>query len=232
MRNLLYLLSAFLALPLMASAQSVTLPAEIKGGVGAWVIVAPEKVDGGAPKWRLDPGLQEVRLDLLLPPEVLGKLKGKVVTAQAPGRYKIESWNAKGDVASEIAICWVVIQGSGPEPPKPPPPEPVPPDPMPVPKTDALSIVAVWESADSTPAVAAVMKNLAFWKSLEPLNVKWFQFDQNQKIVKDNGYMAHAPASGVPFLLYMAKDGKVLRSEALPDSTAKIRQTVKELTGK
>jgi hypothetical protein len=112
----------------LVTAQSITLPSEVKGSRGAWIIIAPEKVDGGKPKWRLDPGLQEVRLDLLLPPEVLAQLRGKVVTASENGRYRVEAWNAKADVASEIATCWVIVNG-GPTPPPPPPPPP-PSDPL------------------------------------------------------------------------------------------------------
>ena len=130
-----------LAISLPAWGQSVTLPAEVRGAPGSWIIIAPEKVDGGAVKWRIDPGLQEVRLDLLLPPEMLVKLKGKVVTG-LPGRYKVEAWNAKGDVASDIATCWVTITGSvppGPGPgPLPPPPIPDPPKPDP-PKPDPVT---------------------------------------------------------------------------------------------
>ena len=125
MRRLLAVLCV-LMLPLAAFGQSVTLPAEIKGAVGAWIIVAPTKIDGGTPRWRIDDGLQEVRLDLLLPPEMLKQLKGKVVTSNVPGKYRIECWNAKGDAASEIATCWVTIGTPGPTPPTPdPPPAPV-----------------------------------------------------------------------------------------------------------
>jgi len=125
------ILLSWLALPL--SAQSVTLPSEVKGSPGSWIIVAPEKIDGGKVRWRVDPALQDVRLDLLFPPDVIDKLRGKVVTSSKPGRYRIEAWNAKGDVASDIAVCWVVVDG-GPVPPPPPPPiPPVPPDPDPKP---------------------------------------------------------------------------------------------------
>jgi hypothetical protein len=114
-----------------ALGQSVTLPPEVKGGVGAWIIIAPEKIDGGKPRWRIDPGLQEVRLDLLLPPEQIAMLRGKVVTANKAGRFKIEAWNAKADAASDISTCWVVIGE-----PVPVPPDPKPPNPNPEPSAD------------------------------------------------------------------------------------------------
>lgn len=133
----------------VAWGQEVKLPAEIKGAPGSWIIVAPEKIDGGEPRWRIDPGLQEVRLDLLLPPDMLSKLKGKVVTG-ATGRYKVESWNAKGDKASDISTCWVVIGDAPPVPPgplPPIPPTPVPPvPPTPVP-TKSFRVIFIMETA-------------------------------------------------------------------------------------
>jgi hypothetical protein len=144
----------------IAKGQEVTLPAEIRGSPGAWLIVAPESVIGGKPRWRIDPGLQEVRLDLLLPPEQIAQLRGKVLTSTVAGRYKIEAWNALGDVASEIATCIVVI---GNAPPVPIPPIPVPPDPTPTPPpvvSGARGIAIIRETADTTPAVARLVTAL------------------------------------------------------------------------
>lgn len=126
MKRLASLLLLF-ALAMPAFGQSVTLPSEIKGAVGAWIIIAPEKIDGGEPKYRIDAGLQEVRLDLLLPADMLVKLKGKVVTANVPGIYKVESWNAKADVASLISTCMVIVGTPQPLPPNNPPPAIIPP---------------------------------------------------------------------------------------------------------
>lgn len=137
-----------LSLPSLAYGQSVTLPIEVKGAVGAWIIIAPEKIDGGTPKWRIDPGLQEVRLDLLLPPEMLKQLKGKVVTANQAGKYKIECWNAKADQASDIATCWIVIGN----------PTPVPPGPGPGPIPVDDPIVKAWLLETATDKKDAIIK--------------------------------------------------------------------------
>src|SRR5262245_12215830 len=86
-------LPAAAALLLLASAvggQEVKLPAELVGAPGAWVIVAPQIVSGGKPKWRWDPQLQEVRLDALFPPEMASQATGKVFTSTKPGRYFVE----------------------------------------------------------------------------------------------------------------------------------------------
>lgn len=122
--------AVFLAISGVANGQSVTLPDVVTGVPGQWIVLAPTKVDGGPVKWRFDAALQEVNLGQLLPDEMVSKLKGKVVTTTQAGRYKYECWTAKGDVASDIAVGWVVILG--PSPPVPPPP-PLPPDPKPVP---------------------------------------------------------------------------------------------------
>lgn len=156
------LASLFLCLftsPLFA--QSVTLPAEIKGAPGSWIIVAPDAVDGGVVKWRIDPGLQEVKLDKLLPPETAALLKGKVVTGPA-GVYKLEAWNAKGDVASDISICWIRI-GDGSNPTPGPGPGPTP-EPKPAPTK--ITAVILEESAARTPAIASIIASTSLRKAL------------------------------------------------------------------
>lgn len=130
-----------LATALPTWAQSVTLPETITGIPGQWIVIAPLKVDGGAVKYRFDPALQEVNLGQLLPDEMVGKLKGKVVTTAAPGRYKYEAWNAKDNVASDISVGWIVILG--PTPPVPPIPVPPIPDPKPIPPPPTPSPIPV-----------------------------------------------------------------------------------------
>lgn len=144
--------ACLLALPSISTAQSVKLPDTITGIPGQWIVVAPTAVDGGKPNWRIDPLLQEVNLGALLPDEYVSKLKGKVVSAKAPGQYKVESWNAKGDVASDIAVTWVIIVGEIKPDPKPVDPKPI--DPKPEPISDApiplpgLRLMIVYETAD------------------------------------------------------------------------------------
>lgn len=122
---LLALLAFAMATPSLL-AQKVTLPSKLECEAREWLIV-PAEVDGGVPKWELSPGLQEVRLDLVFPPEALKSMKGKVVKASAPGTYTVRAWNAKGDVASDIAVCTIVVGGTPPAPPTPPvPPAPGP----------------------------------------------------------------------------------------------------------
>lgn len=114
---------------------------------------------------------------------------------------------------------------------QPPAPDPKP-DPKPLPVVDKLNIVVVWESADSTSPVAGVMKDLAFWRSLEKVGVDWFQFDQHQPIVAAKGYKPYVDQHGLPAVVYLDKNGRVLKSSRLPATKEEIRKVVTELMGK
>ncbi len=119
--------------------QGVKLPKEVTGQPGAWVVIVPESKDGGKVKWRAGPGLTLVPIDKLFPNQ---EAAGIVVMGPA-GRYEVWAWNAKGDVASELATTAVVIGQPGPIPPPvppgPDPPPPVPPGPVPPDPNDPLA---------------------------------------------------------------------------------------------
>lgn len=132
-----------LALPLWG--QSIKLPAEAKGEPGAFVKI-PADTDGKEVRWYSpDKGLQ------VFPVELLKDSKTAVVTANAPGRYRLIAWTAKGDVPSDPAICVVVIGDAppdpGPNPPKPPDPPVPPPDPSPI---SGKRVLIVYETADAS----------------------------------------------------------------------------------
>lgn len=101
-----------------APAQSVKLPAEVRGQPAAFVVVRAE-TDCAELRWvPMDPGLS------LLPPELLKDSRSAVVMAPA-GRYRLLGYGAKGDRASEPAVCIILIgdappPGPGPAPPSPP----------------------------------------------------------------------------------------------------------------
>jgi hypothetical protein len=114
-----------------------------------------------------------------------------------------------------------------------------PPEPKPGPSVidPPLDVVVIWESADSSPVIAKVLKDLYFWKSLEPIGVRWFQYDKDstvgsQKVVDMYGYRTYMEKTGLPCIMYMDKSGHVLRADKLPESTDKIRSVVKEYLGK
>lgn len=122
--------------------QTVKLPAEVKAEPGAFVKVPAELPDGGKEvRWYSpDKGLQ------VFPVELLKDSKTAVVIANAPGRYRLVAWTAKGDVPSDPAVC-VVIVGDVPPVPPDPGPGPKPPDPQPA---SVKRVLIVFESAEAS----------------------------------------------------------------------------------
>jgi hypothetical protein len=135
----------------LAWGQSIRLPETVVGKPGAWIVV-PAEADGGPVRWYLpDAGLVEVPLGSLFGEDWAKQAKGRVFTAEAPGRYRVVAYCAKGDSASPVAVCTVVVGES--------PPPPVPPNPTPIPG-DGLRVVIVYESAELSklpPAQATVL---------------------------------------------------------------------------
>lgn len=118
------ILSVFLLLlsAVTALAQQVSLPVELKGAVGSFIVVTAQ-TDETVVKWySVDPNLN------LFPPQLLRDSKIAVVTALVPGRYRLLAVSAKGDTPSDFAACTVVI-GDAPLPPTPVPPSPPGPTP-------------------------------------------------------------------------------------------------------
>ncbi len=217
MKRFVSLLALF-ALALPCWGQSVKLPETITGVPGQWIVVAPLAVEGGAVKYRFDPALQEVNLGQLLPDEMVGKLKGKVVTTSAPGRYKYEAWNAKGDIASDIAVGWIVILGPQPQPPLPPAPlpdpkpKPVPPPPSPAPIPVAgFRVAIVFEQNGPTAVLSKTQFNELYGAEVAAY--------LNQKCVKD--------ASGQPEWRIWNKDTPLANASKLwQDAMARPRDNL------
>lgn len=227
--------------PRLVLGQSVTLPAEVRGAPGAWIIVAPEAVDGGQPKWQVDPALQEVRLDLLLPPETIASLRGKVLTGNVPGRYRVLAWNAKGDVASDLAECWVVIVDPNPPPPDPPkPPDPTPGPTPPVP-AGARAVLILHESAETTPQVARLLTQLRTGQHAEYLRSR----GHSLSILDDDAvgfdgrpspaveaWRSHFAGLTLPaVLIYDPDRSAIIAKQALPATSAELIELVKRNGG-
>jgi hypothetical protein len=150
MKQFLYVFAALFLHYSALFGQSVTLPAEVKGARGAWIIVAPSKVDGGIPKWQYDPALQEVDLSSLFPAELTKSMRGKVFTSQVDGKFWVRAWNAKGDVPSDMATCWLIVGTPTPIPPGPEPPAPPGPSPIPL---AGNRVFIVYETSMALPAM-------------------------------------------------------------------------------
>jgi hypothetical protein len=134
----------------------VTLPAEVKTAKGSWAIIVPTKVDGGQVKWRLGPKLTLVDLSALFPNV---KAAGIVVMSSEDVTSYVEAWNAKGDVASDIVKCKVVI-GTGGDPDVPPTPTPVD-DELTKSIKDAFSKETSTDKATQVKTLAAIYKAAA-----------------------------------------------------------------------
>lgn len=108
---------------LLAFSQNISMPAEIRGDVGAFIPVRA-KTDGKVVRYvPLDPGLN------VFPSSLLSDQTATVVSSARPGRYRLLAYTSIADVPSDPAIGTVVVGDPvGPI---------IPPDPDPVP--DALS---------------------------------------------------------------------------------------------
>ena len=125
----------------------------------------------------------------------------------------------------------LVVTGIGPR----PPPKPIPPDPSPLPpepiKSSLLTAIVVEDALQRTPATAAIIADLGFWKSIEG------QVD-NLHVVPSIAPLAAqykiqlTEAKGVlPLLILMdAKSKKVLYSGALPADKVAVAALVNKFT--
>ena len=113
-----------LVLEVAAWAQSVKLPAEVKGEPSTFIRVTAN-TDCKELRWfSPDPGLA------VFPVDLLKNSLTAVVTSARPGRYRLYAYGAKGDVPGEIVVCIVII-GDAPLPiPPGPDPGPLPSDPL------------------------------------------------------------------------------------------------------
>jgi len=185
-----------------AWSQLVVLPTQVKGDVGSWIHIKPIKVDGGIPKWRIDNELDEVLPETFLPPEVAKLFIGKLVRGPV-GKFKVESWNAKGDVAGDIVVCWVVIGGAS--------PTPAPPIPAPPRANSAKHLSFVGKPID----IVKVANDIELRAYLKLHNVSVHIIQDNDPIVLTGSFKQLIQDTGMPSVVIQGIDGKVLASGLL-----------------
>jgi hypothetical protein len=150
--------SVVLAVALLLGAETppITVPAEVKGEVGAFVTVQAE-TKGKVVEWvPLDGGLQ------MFPSDLLRTTTTAVVVASKPGRYRLLSYTAIDNVPTKPAICTVVIgnpPNPGPTPPGPNPPDPT--DPFAKAVKVAFDADTGMTKVQSVKVLAAVYRKLA-----------------------------------------------------------------------
>ena len=118
-----------------------------------------------------------------------------------------------------------VDAGQGPQPPPIPEPKPNPPEP----KQAVAWVVVVEETADRTPEVAKVLGDLTYWQGLrkrEPA-VEWRFYDKDSPEAKKRNYDTFGREVGLPAVLLLGADGKVVDKFKLPSSTGEIDAKLK-----
>lgn len=228
-------LAAFLLTSACAWSQSVTLPPEVKGDPGAWVVVVPTAKDGGEVKWKVGPGLTLVPIDKLFPGQ-----KAAGIVVQAPkGTYEVWAWVAKGDVASDLATCKVVIGGPIPGPTPPDPPGPTPPIPA-----GGMRVLILEETADRSklpPAQLSVLFDKRvrdYLDSKTPLGSdgkthEWGIYDQHTDLSGVGAMweeLRKRPHASLPWII-VTSEGKVVHEGALPANTDETLALLKRFGG-
>ncbi len=153
------ILAALGALPATAAAQKVTLPTTVKA-TSSLVFIKAE-TDCQELKWVSMDGAE------LIPPELLKDSRIAVMQRPATaGVYRVLAYGAKGDKASEPAVCAVIVGDApvppGPTPPVPPgpvPPTPVPPTPVPV---AGFRVILVYEATDGALSLTKEQLNILY----------------------------------------------------------------------
>lgn len=131
-------------------------------------------------------------------------------------------------VGAKSRADWVtqrIDANAGPQPPPvpvPPKPDPKPdPKPVPAPLADVAWAVVVYQSEVQTPEAAKVLGDTAYWTGLKSRGIAYRFYDADSPNLKGKNYLDYqTQAGGLPFLLLLDKDGKVLRVARLPGSTA------------
>jgi hypothetical protein len=118
------ILAASIAFP--ANAQTVTIPAEVRGQPGRLLPIAITH-DGEDVAWYVPPTIDAFREYSSDPKDVRLRLQ-----CWTPGKYEVIAQSCKGGKMSGFKACSVIIEGNNPTPP-PNPPTPIPPGPFPPP---------------------------------------------------------------------------------------------------
>lgn len=145
--------------------------------------------------------------------------------------YRIAVWTA-----GETTGATLLIDASdGQVDPKPVPPDPKPepkPDPKPNPVVTDPWLIVIEESSLRTLESIKVLNDITFWKSV-PSNVGWRIYDKDSPDVKKYKYDVMAGNSGIPLPVMLLVDGKgnLVKAEALPKTTAEVREFIRKNAG-
>jgi hypothetical protein len=199
---------------------SLLVPTTVSGEPGDFIRITAT-TNGKVVKWYVvDKGLK------IFPAELLIDTKTAVVSSNKPGKYRVLAYTALADDASDPAVCTVEVVGPVP-PPVPPGPTPGPvPDPTP-PKVDKLFVICVVPD-DESPAVAKVVGDASMWVRLEKAGHRYRVWPKSSPSVAEKKLSKYVDKAGVPAVVLMSAEGKVLTASALPKTAADLEAMVKE----
>ena len=156
---------------------------------------------------------------MLFGPELAAKAKGKLIIGKTPGRYRVRAWNAKADVPSDLATCWVVIDG--------PAPSPTPPPAPPSPQAVANFIVGVTDNTARTLQQGAILSDDALFGYLRTQKIGWRVFDINSQALRDyklDKVLAERKLAP-PAIIAWGTDGSI-RAAPAPASSDGVKQFI------
>lgn len=198
---------------------------------GDLIVLDASNSVGDAKKWVIPEGLESKHLtfgDRL------------VFSTGTAGRYRVGlAVAAKGDPLT-IDVRFVDVQigdgkpfpnpnpGPNPGPTPNPKPEPIPP--APTPSMKGSFIVLVEESGDGHkfPHVSSLKQSKSYWDALErDKGVKFFPYDQNNPAL--GGYKQDALTIGLPAMLVVSPDGRVIGGRSCPVTTSGVDELLREV---
>jgi hypothetical protein len=204
------------------------LPAQAEGDVADWITVRADTT-GKSVRWvSLDAGLS------LFPPRLLSDPKTAVVTARAPGRYRLLCVACLADELSEPAVCTVVIGPPAAPAPTPPPQGSPPPA---APRAGGAHVVVIEETAQASSARGAYLASadLAAYLRARGWRMRWADRDARDaggKAPADLApYLARARGRTLPYLCVVDEHGNVWHEGALPATPAGLLALLKRIGG-
>jgi hypothetical protein len=205
---------SLVALLLLAAPPTLTIPKEIAGEPGAFIVVRAES-DSPWVNFRADSGLA------VFPANLLSDRKATVVTARAPGRFTLHAYtgNVDGGVDADVVI---VVGGA---PPVPPGPGPVPPGPSPPVVEGKRELTIVRETATPTPSLARLYTALRAGPQASYLKTKGHSlqiFDLDNPDPNASKWRPHVTGLTLPVMLITdSATRQLLHKESIaPTATA------------
>jgi hypothetical protein len=185
-----------------ADPPKVTVPAEVAGDVGAFLLLKAE-TDGKAVRfYPVDPGLNQFPAGLLTDP------KAAVFTAARPGRYRVLAYSGNADGPSDPATSVLVVGGAAPGPVDPGKPA----DPKPPVPPAGLFFAVVRPDGPASEAFVEAMGNPG-WKKLEAQGHRFKEYTLTE--AKDKLNLGVPAGTALPCVVTLRPDK--VRSEVVGD---------------